>query len=191
MSKWTGDQSAEGYELLDFSIHRVSTLPLPYDAAWEGRPIFVTSAGPNYGLWIGGKTTWERVTGGGGTSTDIILNGLSCPVTVIVQDVVYMTGANSVDKALASNPMRMPARGVVITKPSATTCDVLVAGTFGFTGPFTPNGTLWVSDSIPGLVTTVQPALLHNVRPQALGFALSGTVGVILISENMLTIWNN
>jgi hypothetical protein len=62
MSIWTGDQNCGGYEAKNIRFEMVAALPAPYDAAWEGRPIYVT-AGADEGPWVGGAAAWKRLDG--------------------------------------------------------------------------------------------------------------------------------
>jgi len=66
--KLTGPIDGNGQPINDIRFEMLAALPGPWDDAWEGRPIFVTAATPDYGAWVGSKDAgaWVRYASGGG-----------------------------------------------------------------------------------------------------------------------------
>lgn len=59
MTQLSGHQQYNGFQALNFKFEQVAALPT-FVAADEGRLIFVTTAGPDYGPWIGGSVSWVK-----------------------------------------------------------------------------------------------------------------------------------
>ena len=107
------------------------------------------------------------------------LQTYACPATVAVNDVVYVSGSGTADKALASDPARMPARGFVVSKPTATSCVISQNGEFPIAG-FTAQQSLYVSAVSAGALSATPPATIGHVE-QSVAFAKSGTTVAALI----------
>jgi len=109
----------------------------------------------------------------------------TCPATVAVNDVVYITGSDAVDKALATSVATMPAVGFVVAKPSPTTCILRYHDEqTGFAG-LTPGATYYVSDTVPGGISTAAPVAPppgHVI--QRVGFARNPTTLVVFIDRD-------
>jgi hypothetical protein len=109
---------------------------------------------------------------------DLVIKSLyMCPVGVNVRDVVYQTGAGTADTADCTGPIpKGPSIGVVIEKPTPTTCYVVQQGRIpGFPpATFIPKETLFMG--ILGSMS--RGALLPGVPGtiiQEVGYAKSDT----------------
>lgn len=98
----------------------------------------------------------------------------SCPVGLNPGDLVYSTGAASVDKAQANSTTTMPAIGVVTSKPTPTSAIVTRQAFLAGFGGLTPNGKVYVSTSVAGSVQQTRPTNFNHVT-QAVGVAASAT----------------
>lgn len=124
------------------------------------------------------KVIWRY---GGGTPTPPPVGTLfNCPATVAVGDVVYILkppgAADTVDKAFAAAP---PARteegiGVVISKPTATTCRVLAEGGANVFAGLVHGNVYYLSTTIPGGISNVPPSVSGEMM-QEIGIATSAT----------------
>ncbi len=98
----------------------------------------------------------------------------TCPAGVSVREVVAITSANTVDKADADDATKRPAYGIVVSKPTSTSCIVRLLGELtGFSG-LTPGATYYVSTT-PGAIVTPAPSGSGVLR-QVVGDAISSTV---------------
>lgn len=85
-----------------------------------------------------------------------------CPSGVAVDDLVYITGdevggALQVDTVDIDDPAKMPALGVVLTKPTATTCTVHLRGELTGLSGLTAGAPVFVGTN--SQLTTTVPAL--------------------------------
>lgn len=135
-----------------------------------------------------GILSWT-VGGGGGGGSGVAVDSASlysCPATVAVRDVVYLSAADAVDKADADDPAKFPAIGFVVTKPSATTCTVRYAGELGGFSGLTL-GSTYYSATTPGGIARVGdgdfPTALGSVV-QELGFARNATTLAVVIDRD-------
>lgn len=103
-----------------------------------------------------------------------------CTATEVVGDAVYISGNDTVAQADASDPAgKLPAAGIIVDKPTATTCIVQWAGTaISFVG-LTAGKYYYVSALVPGGITMVKAN--GGTEPQVVGFALNATSLVINI----------
>jgi len=77
-----------------------------------------------------------------------------CDVAIVPGDIVYQDAANHVDLASADDPSKMPAIGIVNSKPDPTTARIISRGWYnGLTG--LPAGVVWVG--LNGTITQVPP----------------------------------
>jgi len=177
-----------------------------YDSAWFGPDKFRLGT---YHLWVDATNNLRMKTGGDAThDTDGVIIGpggapiphgvthvftgvdpipdievleteWNCPATVAVRDVVYQTGASSVDKAKADSTSTMPAVGVVISKPTATTCIINRSGEIGgFAGALTADLYYYVDPSTAGAITNTPPNTSGNVVQQV-GYAKTTSILVV------------
>lgn len=97
---------------------------------------------------------WVTPGGGGPIAEDVF--SASCSVSDLVGDFVYMNAGLDVRKVDITDdtpPRKIPAVGVIIEKPTTTTCKVQTAGICdGIYAGLTPNAAYWVgTDSRPTL----------------------------------------
>ena len=101
----------------------------------------------------------------------------ACTATEQPGDAVYVSTANTVARASAINPAKMPAIGFVLSKPTTTICKILTDGALtGFTG-LTPGATYYVSDT-PGQISTTP-----GTQEQEVGVAYNTTTLVVEMQE--------
>lgn len=82
--------------------------------------------------------------GAGGTDT----LAMACTAAEIVGDSVFVSGANSVLKADITDKLKMPAIGVITSKPTSTTCVVQIGGVAVLPGsPFTAGERIYNTNS--------------------------------------------
>lgn len=102
----TGSARFNLNEAVDMVVEKVATLPswLP---TFFGRLIFVTTAGPNYGVHIGGLTGWEAIGGGGPAGINLLIKQIEFihfglvttnPAGTIIYEMTGITAAPSVPK---------------------------------------------------------------------------------------------
>jgi hypothetical protein len=118
-----------------------------------------------------------------------LLAGLStyaCDPVVAVLDAVYISAADTVDKADADDTTKQPVIGFVVSKPDPTTAIVRFSGELsGFAG-LTPGKTQYLS-TVPGQITETAPSSPPDppgTIVQPLGFARNATTIVIEIERD-------
>lgn len=114
----------------------------------------------------------------GASASAAALDTWSCPSTVSVNDVVYVSGTNTVDKAVDGAPgaQHLPAIGFVVSKPTPTTCLVQYAGTLPNTFAGLVPGTLYyVSATTPGAIVPTGTIFPGGAIVQQVGVAKSTT----------------
>jgi hypothetical protein len=67
----------------------------------------------------------------------------TCPAPVAVGNAVYLSAANAVDLADGTNGSKMPAIGIVVSKPTTTSCIVQHAGECDSVSGLTPGSTYY------------------------------------------------
>lgn len=94
---------------------------------------------------------------------DNVKEAVDCDSSVAIGDVVRMSGTTAV-KALATSFIGSNAVGLVISKPSSTSCDIAVCGpiTLGALGPLDTSKSYFLSDSTSGAITDVPPTTSGN-----------------------------
>lgn len=106
----------------------------------------------------------------------------SCLAGVAVREWVYVSGVDTVAEAQANALATMPSIGVVVYKPSATTCYVKQYGyVYDAAGGWATGQEYWVSAAVAGAITTVMPV----VWPQMAGVAASTQRFKILLGPNL------
>ena len=111
----------------------------------------------------------------------------TCPSGLVVKDFVYITGPAisgiyQVARADVTDYNKLPAVGVVIEKPTPTTCKIQWQGEVTvFTG-LTPHKVYFLATT--GQITDVPPSPVTNLYVQTVGTALD--VGVLLISPQLV-----
>ena len=176
-----------------------------YDSAWFGPDKFRLGM---YHLWVDSLNYLRMKTGGDAThDTDGIIIGpggapiphgathiftgvdpipdievleteWNCPASVVVKDVVYQTGASSVDKARADSVLTMPTIGVVISKPTATTCIINRSGEISGFGILIADLYYYVDPSTAGTITSTPPNTSGHVVQQV-GYAKTPNILVV------------
>jgi hypothetical protein len=105
-----------------------------------------------------------------------------------VNDIVYLSAADAIDKADATTIATMPAIGFVASKPTPITATLRYYGELtGFVG-LTPGQTYFV-DILPGqiVVEAGAPSAPGNVV-QKIGFARNSTTMVVQIDRDFVSL---
>jgi len=98
----------------------------------------------------------------------------TCTVAEQVRDVVFEAASNFVRQANAGIAGNMPAVGVIISKPTPTTCILAQSGEIpGYSG-LSPGAPYFVSNSVPGTITPVAPSGSGHFV-QRIGYSKNGT----------------
>lgn len=152
-----------------------------YDSAYFGFRVLVSSNGNRYTKTSmtkyadGGRITQED-TGGGAAGID---GTYSCGVGVAVGEAVYLSGSGAVTEANATSATTAPAIGIVVSKPTTTTCVVRSFGSASVFTTLTP-GSVYYLDTTAGQLTTTAPSSSGNVV-QRIGIATSATTLLVQI----------
>lgn len=111
------------------------------------------------------------------------IESYGCPLTVAVNDAVYLSAADTVDKASATAIATAPAIGFVISKPSAVTCLVKMSGSVsGFVGLSV--GLTYYLDTVTGGITSSVGGFVPGNVVQEIGFARNTTTLVAVIDRD-------
>lgn len=103
----------------------------------------------------------------------------SCSSGLLVGQGVYFSGDLAVDLCDPKDASKMPARGFVATKPTATTCTLKQIGPLGGFVGLVRNTRYWFDPANPGGVTAT--AVVHpNIEQQAGIGASSGVLDIQL-----------
>lgn len=110
-----------------------------------------------------------------------------CPGTVNLLDFVYISAADTVDKANATSVAKAPCIGVVIEKPTGTTARVMfgAAQVDGFAG-LNP-GNLYYLTIVDGTISDVSPAAPGNVV-QKVGRAINPTTLLVQMTQEFVVL---
>lgn len=84
----------------------------------------------------------------------------TCPMGATVRQLVYQSGDGAVDLADASDPLKMPAIGYIVSKPTPTTCVIQDEDELGGFVGLTPDVPYYVSPTTPGDHTPTLPDVL-------------------------------
>lgn len=129
-----------------------------------------------------GNLTWTP-SGAGSTSAVVSATAYNCPIGVVVGDAVYLSAADTVDKADADDASKQPLIGFVISKPTAVTCVVQYHGEMaGVLAGLTPGATYYLT-ATPGVISTVAPTVSGNIV-QKVGFARNATTLVVFVDRD-------
>lgn len=105
-----------------------------------------------------------------------------CPTTVAVRDAVYQVSPGNVDKANATTTSTMPVIGVVLSKPTTTSCIIARSGELsGFSG-LTGDRLYYASDAVPGGVTLIPPIGANRVVQQV-GYSRNSSTLIVELGE--------
>jgi len=100
----------------------------------------------------------------------------SCPGTVSVNDLVYVSGANTVDRANgAAGSPNNPAIGFVVSKPTATTCVVQFSGLLPNVFVGLVPGTIYYMGLTPGVIVPAGTVFPGGSTIQQVGIAKNTT----------------
>jgi hypothetical protein len=102
----------------------------------------------------------------------MIVDTVACNADVAVGDAVALEGEIAV-KALATSLSTMPAVGIVVEKPSATTCKINTEGFQDFSG-LVAGDTYYVSETTAGAITNTPPSTPGSYQ-QTIGVAHTPT----------------
>lgn len=128
------------------------------------------------------KVIW-RGTGGGGPPVPptAVVSTFNCPPAVAIGDAVYVLPGPplTVDKAfMGIIGQTTEAIGIVIAKPSPVTCDVALYGMAAVPFPVVQGAIYYVSNLVPGGITTVAP-IVKGEKVQRIGVAASAASMVV------------
>lgn len=122
-----------------------------------------------------------------GSSTPIQVTSYSgnytCPGSVAIGDVVYLTGSLAVDKADNTLPATTPILGIVSEKPTLTTATIIYAGEISAYGGLVPNTSYFLG--VAGSITSTPPSTTGTVI-QRVGIAVSNSTLILRIGEKIL-----
>jgi hypothetical protein len=128
-----------------------------------------------------------QVNGSDGSTSDSLPSTFdaTCAGSNAIGDFVYLVSTGVVSLADPTDALKMPAIGVIETKPTVTTCTVRVIGeTAVFTG-LTVGKTHWVS--LTGQAATappIAPSPGAKARVQTVGIATSSTSLYLMPNPN-------
>jgi len=97
----------------------------------------------------------------------------------LVGQAVYISGADAVDLADASDPAKRPMVGIVVSRPGPATAVVRYLGEVGGFGGLSVNSFYWLSDTVPGALTVVRPTTTGS-DAQLVAIARNATTLVLL-----------
>jgi hypothetical protein len=114
---------------------------------------------------------------GGTTPTNVLSPGVyACPASVAVGDAVFVSGTNTVDRAVSAIAGQTEeAIGIVRSKPSAGSCVVVPVGEVSGYAGLSVGSFYWLDPSTPGGITATVPALAGQLA-QRVGLAVSPSV---------------
>lgn len=122
---------------------------------------------------------------------DLVIKSLyTCPPTVNVRDVVYQTGAGTADTADCKGPVpKGPAIGVVIEKPTPTTCYVVQQGKISGFPPatFIPRETCFMGELGALARAAVLPSDPGTII-QEIGYARTDTEFMVSLDRDYYTL---
>lgn len=109
----------------------------------------------------------------------------SCNALVNVSDAVYVSAANTVARAKADQATTLPAVGIVISKPSATSCMVVYGGEVDVFSGLVAGSTYYVSVTTVGAITA-NPGGVPGQYQQRIGVAKDGNTLVVMAGDATL-----
>lgn len=105
----------------------------------------------------------------------------SCPISLAVNDAVYISGINAVDKADANGSGTYPAIGFIESKPTTTQAIVKFIGELGGFSGLVAGTTYYLSETAGGITATAPTAIGTSV--QVLGEARDTTTLKIQVGD--------
>jgi len=143
--------------------------------------VAVSAAGPPA---VHGST---HIAGGSDAIPDIesFERVYDCLAGIVVTDVVYQDASDNVAQADSATVAKMPAVGIVVEKPTATTAKVLLSGLYTAAAPHgLAVGTVWVGNT--GALTTTAPEKPGHLVAQRFGTVIDATKILVDIEDHML-----
>ena len=107
----------------------------------------------------------------------------TCPIGVAEGEFVYFTGSNAVDQADSSVPAETPAIGLIVNKPTTTSCLLLHEGEPAIFSSLTPGSIYYLSTV--GTITATAPTTPGEVV-QRIGVAVNATTLLLTLGEETL-----
>lgn len=124
----------------------------------------------------------QAVSNFGDLATQSFQDTFSCPSTVQVNDTVYVSGANAVDRANgASGSTANPTIGFVTSKPTPTTCVVQFAGVLPNRFVGLVPGTIYYMGLTPGAIVPAGTIFPGGATIQQVGIAKNSTTLIAVI----------
>jgi hypothetical protein len=108
---------------------------------------------------------------------EVLENPWNCTAGESVLDVVYQSASSTVRQANATSTLTMPAVGIIIAKPTATTCIIARSGEVPGFGSLTADRAYYV-DTTNGAITSTPPNAGNNVV-QVVGYAKTNDILVV------------
>lgn len=91
------------------------------------------------------------------------ITGVTCDASVTVGDAVYLSGANTVERAIATSVTAATVVGFVIDKPISTICSVAFDGIVKDFPGIIPNTQYFLSSNIAGAITEDPPVADNQI----------------------------
>ena len=131
----------------------------------------------------GNNPSWQNQMAGSGA----VIEPFNCGISVNVLDAVYLSASDTVDKADANTEPTMPCIGVVISKPTPITCNVVMSGSAGgFVGLVT--GATYYVGLTAGTVTDSVNTYPQGAVVQRIGYARNTTTLVVDIDRDYIVL---
>lgn len=127
------------------------------------------------------------ITGGlsGGSQVSSGVGAFTCPNTVDVGDLVYVSGSDQVDLADVTDYLKMPAVGIVIGKPTLTSATVAYFGEVDVFAGLTPGAAYYVGP-LGSVVDAHASPRDFGTSVQRIGIALSTTTMLVVMNDFLL-----
>lgn len=116
---------------------------------------------------------------------EVLEGAWGCTVTEQVGDAVFENVANSVRQADANSTANMPVIGVIINKPTPTTCIIARSGEVTLAGPLAVGQEYYASSTTPGQLTILIPVLSGQIA-QYVGYAKNTTTLVVQLGTPLV-----
>ena len=129
--------------------------------------------------------------GGGGVSSSQVLSPTAflAPVGAVIGDAVFVSAADTIDRADATSIATAPVLGFIQAKPTPTSAILAYAGELGGFGGLVPGATYFL-DQVVGQITTTPPALPGDLGTgkvvQRVGRARNPTTLVLQIEPGVV-----
>jgi len=112
---------------------------------------------------------------------EVLEGAWTCTLGEAVRDVVYEAGSNLAREANANSSATMPAIGIIVQKPTGTSCIIARSGEVdGFSGLSV--GSQYFVDTTSGQITSTPP-IGSNRIVQRVGYAKTSTILMVQLGE--------